>query len=71
MIYILIPFNRCINYTYRHNILGEIDFCTDPTHRRLSKMVGRRVENTNEIRVDIKTRALLIRGSADIYADIQ
>ena len=30
-------------------------------------MVGRSVEN--EIRADIKTRALLRRGSVDIYAD--
>ena len=33
-------------------------------------MVGRSVENEIEIRADIKTRALLSRGSADIYADI-
>ena len=33
-------------------------------------MVGRSVENANEIRPDIKTRALLSRGSTDIYADI-
>ena len=33
-------------------------------------MVGRSVENEIEIRVDIKTRALLSRGSTDIYADI-
>ena len=32
-------------------------------------MVGRSVENANEIRPDIKTRALLSRGSMDIYAD--
>ena len=37
---------------------------------RLSKMVGRRVENANEIRPDIKTCALLSRDSTDIYADI-
>ena len=33
-------------------------------------MVGRRVENEIEIRADIKTRALLSRGSTGIYADI-
>ena len=33
-------------------------------------MVGRSVENANEIRPDIKTHALLSRGSTDIYADI-
>ena len=33
-------------------------------------MVGRSVENEIEIRAYIKTRALLRRGSADIYADI-
>ena len=33
-------------------------------------MVGRNVENEIEIRADIKTRALLSRGSTDIYADI-
>ena len=33
-------------------------------------MVGRSVENAKEIRADIYTRALLIRGSTDIYADI-
>ena len=33
-------------------------------------MVGKSVENANEIRADIKTRALLSRGSTDIYADI-
>ena len=33
-------------------------------------MVGRSVENANEIRPDIKTRALLSRGSTDIYVDI-
>ena len=67
---ILSPFNRCINCTCRHNISREIYFCTNPTHRRLSKMVGRSVENEIEIRADIKTRALLSRGSTDIYADI-
>ena len=67
---ILSPFNRCINYTCRHNISREIYFCTNPTHRRLSKMAGRSVENEIEIRADIKTRALLSRGSTDIYADI-
>ena len=30
-------------------------------------MVGRSVENDIEIRADIKTRALLSRGSTDIY----
>ena len=33
-------------------------------------MVGRNFENEIEIRADIKTRALLSRGSTDIYADI-
>ena len=33
-------------------------------------MDGRSVENEIEIRADIKTRALLSRGSTDIYADI-
>ena len=33
-------------------------------------MVGRSVENEIEIRADIKNRALLSRGSTDIYADI-
>ena len=33
-------------------------------------MVGRSVENWNEIRTDIHTRALLSRSSMDIYADI-
>ena len=32
-------------------------------------MVGRSIENEMEIRADIKTRALLSRGSTDIYAD--
>ena len=32
-------------------------------------MVGRSVENEIEIRADIKTRALLSRGSTDIYAE--
>ena len=67
---ILSPFNRCINCTCRHNISREINFCTNPTHRRLSKMVGRSVENENEISADIKTRTLLSRGSTNIYADI-
>ena len=67
---ILSPFNRCINCTCRQNISCEIYFCTNPTHRRLSKMVGRSVENEVEIRADIKTLALLSRGSTDIYADI-
>ena len=70
MFSILTPFNRCINCTCRHNISREIYFCTNPTHRRLSKIVGRRVENENEIRADIKTLALLSRGSTGIYADI-
>ena len=35
-----------------------------------SKMVGRSVENEIEIRADIKTHALLSRGSTDIIADI-
>ena len=52
---ILSPFNRCINCTCRHNIFREIYFCTNPTHRRLSKIDGRSVENEIEI---------------DIYADI-
>ena len=59
-----------INCTCRHNISREIYFCTNPTHRRLSKMVGRSVENEIEIKADIKTRALLSRGSTDIHADI-
>ena len=67
---ILSPFNRCINCTCRHNISRETYFCTNPTHRRLNKMVWRSVENEIEIRADIKTRALLSRGSTDIYADI-
>ena len=67
---ILSPFNRCINCTCRQNISREIYFCTNPTHKRLRKMVGRSVENEIEIRTDIKTRALLSRGSTDIYADI-
>ena len=33
-------------------------------------MVGKNVENEIEIRAGIKTRALLSRGSTDIYADI-
>ena len=33
-------------------------------------MVGRSVGNVNEIRPDIKTSALLSRGSTDIYIDI-
>ena len=67
---ILSPFNRCINCTCWHNISREIYFCTNPTHRRLSKVVGRSVENEIKIRADIKTRAILSRGSTDIYADI-
>ena len=34
-------------------------------------MVGRSVENEIKIRAAIKTRALLSRGSTDIYADIR
>ena len=69
---ILAPFIRCINYTCRHNLSREIYFCTNPTHRRSGKLVGRNVENTkfNVIRADIKTRALLSRCSTDIYTDI-
>ena len=33
-------------------------------------MVGRSVENEIKIRADIKTSALLSRGSTEIYADI-
>ena len=33
-------------------------------------MIGRSVENEIEIGSDLKTRALLSRGSTDIYADI-
>ena len=33
-------------------------------------MVGRSVDNANEVRLDIMTRALLSRRSTDIYADI-
>ena len=54
---ILSPFNQCINCTCRHNISPEIYFSRNPTHRRLSKMVGRSVENEIKIRADIKTRA--------------
>ena len=32
-------------------------------------MVGRNVENSNEIKADIQTCALLSRSSTDIYAD--
>ena len=67
---ILSPFYRCINCTCRHNISREIYFCTNPIHRRLSKMIRRSVENEIEIGSDIKTRAFLSRGSTDIYADI-
>ena len=67
---ILSPINRCINCTCRHNISREIHFCTNPTQRRLSKMVGRSVENVIKIRADTETCALLSRGSTDIYADI-
>ena len=63
---ILSSFNRCINCTYRHNIPLENYICTNPTPRLLRKMVERSVENENEIRADIKTRAFL----TDIYADI-
>ena len=48
------------SYTCRHNTSREIHFCTNPTHTWLGKMVGRSVENANEIRADIK----------DIYIDI-
>ena len=37
---------------------------------RLGKMVWRNVENSNEIKADIQTCALLSRSSTDIYADI-
>ena len=67
---ILSPFIQCINYTCRHKILREIYFFTYPTHRWLGKMVGRSVENANEIRADIKTHTLLSSSSTDIYADI-
>ena len=33
-------------------------------------MVGRSVENTNGIRINIKTRALISRSSTGIYVDI-
>ena len=33
-------------------------------------MARRSVENASKIRADIRTRAFLSRGSADIYADI-
>ena len=65
---ILSPFNRCINCTCRHNFSREIYFCKNPTHRQLSKMVGRSVEKEIKIRADITP--LLSRGSTDIYADI-
>ena len=67
---ILSPFNRCINCTCRHNISREIYFCTNPSHRLLSKMFGRSVENEIEIMAEIKARALLSRGSTDINVDI-
>ena len=66
----LTPFIRCINYTCRHSISREIFIYTNPTHKRLGKMGGGSIENTNEISTDIKTRALLSRSSTDIYADI-
>ena len=50
--------------------ISVVKFTFAQTHRRLSKMFGRSVENEIEIRADIKTRALLSRGSTDIYADI-
>ena len=53
-----------------HVFFQKLNMSANPTHRRLSKMVGRSVENEIEIRADIKTRALLSRGSMDIYADI-
>ena len=37
---------------------------------QLDKVGGRSVQNANEIRSDIRTRALVSRGSMDIYADI-
>ena len=61
---ILTHFNQCINYTC------VIHFCTNSTHRQLDKVSGRSVQNANEIRADIRTRALVSRGSMDIYADI-
>ena len=70
MFSILTPFTRCINYTFCHNISREIYYCTNTPHRWLSKIVRGSVENANEIRADIKTRALLSRGSTDICADI-
>ena len=54
---ILLPFDRCINCTSRHNISRKIYFCTNPTQMWLSKMVGRSVENEIEIRADIKTKS--------------
>ena len=49
---ILSPFKRCINCTCRHNISREIYFCTNTTHRRLSKMVERSIENEIEVRAE-------------------
>ena len=56
--------------TTKHKKTDAHKDIANPTHRRLSKMVGRSVENEIEIRADIKTHALLSRGSTDIYADI-
>ena len=67
---ILTPFPRWINYTFCHSISREIYYCTNTTHRWLSKIVRSSVENADEIRADIKTRTLLSRCSTDIYADI-
>ena len=39
---IITTFIRCINYTCRHNISRENYVCTNPTHRRLGKLVGRK-----------------------------
>ena len=71
MFSILTTFTRCINYTFCHNISREIYYCTNTTHRWLSKIVRSSVENANEIRADIKIRALLSSGSTDITADIR
>ena len=46
--------------------VGTISRVKFTSHKRLDKMVGRKVENANEIRADIKTRALLSRISTDI-----
>ena len=39
---IITPFIRRINFTCRRNISREIYVCTNPTHRRLGKLVGRK-----------------------------